>query len=242
MAVSERGVPAYQRIAAELIEKVRGGTYPIGSRLPGELELREHFGVSRHTIREALRLLENGGYVSRTKGVGTVVRRNGDGPTSSTDPALEALNGFLRTLKSEILDPCCVSVNTATAESVGFPRGADWIRMDIMRHDLTDERPVCYSEMFMPARLRFCLDNLALESQPLYQRLLECNGDALASIECEFRTEVIESKRFSLLGLEPGDVALNVVRRYHGFRSGMFLATSCTFASRSLRFHVEYAA
>lgn len=242
LAVSEKGIPAYQRIAAHLMEKVRAGQYAIGSRLPGELELREQFGVSRHTIREALRLLETGGYVSRTKGVGTVVRRNGDNPTAGTDPALTALNSFLRTLSSEVIEPCCVAVDGATADRIGFPRSAGWIRVNLLRRDLNDQAPVCLSEMFLPERLRFSLDNMNWEAQPLYQRLLDVNGDALASMECEFRTEVVDSPRFEAIGLLPGDVALNVVRRYHGFRSGIFLATSCTHATGSLRFQIDYHA
>jgi GntR family transcriptional regulator len=45
----------------------------VGSLLPTELELSERYGVSRHTIRIALRELQDLGLVSRRKKVGTRV-------------------------------------------------------------------------------------------------------------------------------------------------------------------------
>lgn len=43
----------YQTIAAKLRKLIEDGEFPPGSRLPGERELAERFGVSRVTIREA---------------------------------------------------------------------------------------------------------------------------------------------------------------------------------------------
>lgn len=48
----------YQTIAAKLRKLIEDGEFPPGSRLPGERELAERFGVSRVTIREAEIALE----------------------------------------------------------------------------------------------------------------------------------------------------------------------------------------
>lgn len=57
----------------ELRKAIQSGEYPPGSQLPSEAELISLLGVSRTTIREALRSLEEGGLVIRRHGVGTFV-------------------------------------------------------------------------------------------------------------------------------------------------------------------------
>lgn len=58
---------AVGRISQAIVEQVRGlirtGELGIGARLPSERELGERFGVSRMTVREALRVLEASGLI-----------------------------------------------------------------------------------------------------------------------------------------------------------------------------------
>jgi GntR family transcriptional regulator len=55
------------QLAADLVS----GAIPAGSRLPPEPQLAAELGVSRATLREALRSLEEDGFVTRTRGAGT---------------------------------------------------------------------------------------------------------------------------------------------------------------------------
>jgi GntR family transcriptional regulator len=64
-------VPLYFQVEQALASWI--SALPIGSRLPTEPELSEHFGVSRSVIRQALRRLEEGGLVARRRGVGSFV-------------------------------------------------------------------------------------------------------------------------------------------------------------------------
>ena len=68
-----RSVPRYRLIADELRSAITTGELQVGDKLPGEHELGDLHKVSRHTVREALRLLEDQGFVRRHKGIGTVV-------------------------------------------------------------------------------------------------------------------------------------------------------------------------
>lgn len=59
------------RVRDDLLSRIATGRIPPGSKLPPEPELAEELGVSRPTLREALRSLEEDGFVTRTRGAGT---------------------------------------------------------------------------------------------------------------------------------------------------------------------------
>src|SRR5256886_17221416 len=60
-------------VQGELAERIGQGQLAAGPRLPSEPELAAEFGVSRATLREALRALEGQGLVRRRWGSGTYV-------------------------------------------------------------------------------------------------------------------------------------------------------------------------
>jgi GntR family transcriptional regulator, transcriptional repressor for pyruvate dehydrogenase complex len=61
--------PAYQLLADDLREKITSGQLRPGQRLPTEPELCVRSGVSRSTVREALRLLASQHLIVTTRGV-----------------------------------------------------------------------------------------------------------------------------------------------------------------------------
>ena len=69
--------PAYQQVADQLRELILGGTLTSGDRLPNETNLAASFGVSRSTVREAIRVLSSTGLVYTLRGTtgGTFVSR-----------------------------------------------------------------------------------------------------------------------------------------------------------------------
>ncbi|MEU9415363.1 GntR family transcriptional regulator [Streptomyces sp. NPDC048272] len=63
----------YEQIMADLRMRIHEGDLPAGARLPSEAELAESYGVSRGTVRRAVRELEAAGYVQARQGVGRFV-------------------------------------------------------------------------------------------------------------------------------------------------------------------------
>ena len=63
----------YEDVADRILERVRAGTWPAGSRLPAEGELAEEFDVSRSTVRAAVRSLRIAGVLQPRNGSGTYV-------------------------------------------------------------------------------------------------------------------------------------------------------------------------
>ena len=65
--------PRYHVLADGLRKEILSGRYPVGAQLPTELEICRTEGVSRHTARDALRILIDEGLVERRQGAGTKV-------------------------------------------------------------------------------------------------------------------------------------------------------------------------
>lgn len=63
-----RAARAFDEIAAQVRTELAEGRLRIGARLPAERVLAEEFGVSRNTLREALRSLEHAGLIRLQKG------------------------------------------------------------------------------------------------------------------------------------------------------------------------------
>jgi DNA-binding FadR family transcriptional regulator len=71
---------AYEEIAALVRRQIVTGDLAVGDRLPSETRLALQFGVSRSTVREALRTLQESGFVERVSPRIMVVRRQDDEP------------------------------------------------------------------------------------------------------------------------------------------------------------------
>ncbi|MEJ2866292.1 FCD domain-containing protein [Actinomycetospora sp. OC33-EN08] len=90
----QRVRPAYRQVADELRAQIVGGSLGAGERLPSEAELSGAFGVSRSTVREALRVLASQHLIETTRGV------QGGSFVAAPDPArvVEDVGGALGVL------------------------------------------------------------------------------------------------------------------------------------------------
>lgn len=71
-AVPPRGQRVQETIA-QLRDRILGGEWPVGSRIPTEPRLVADLGVGRNTIREAVRALAHAGVLEIRQGSGTYV-------------------------------------------------------------------------------------------------------------------------------------------------------------------------
>ena len=63
----------YSEIEEYIMNKIHTGEWPIGYKIPKEVELCEQFGVSRSTVRTAMLRMVQDGHLKRVKRKGTFV-------------------------------------------------------------------------------------------------------------------------------------------------------------------------
>jgi DNA-binding GntR family transcriptional regulator len=87
-------IPKYEAAYRTILDRLKAGRYPVGARMPTEGELSGQFGVSRVTIRRALDMLVQDGYVESRQGSGyrvlTLSPASDTCLTSFTDQMLRA--------------------------------------------------------------------------------------------------------------------------------------------------------
>lgn len=71
--MAEKNERAYEKVIEHIKNEIWQGSLKRGERLPPERELAETLGVSRNSVREAIRTLGLMGFVSSTQGAGNFV-------------------------------------------------------------------------------------------------------------------------------------------------------------------------
>ncbi|MBL3688030.1 FadR family transcriptional regulator [Leucobacter zeae] len=134
------------RLSVDLERLILEGELAPGEKLPAERELAEHFGVSRVSIREALRELENRGLIDRKPGRGTIVLKPGERAKLSDDVlgAVSELHPELHHIMElrAIVEPPIARITAVRAT----PRDVAQLRelVEAMEMDVTKER---YAEL-----------------------------------------------------------------------------------------------
>jgi DNA-binding FadR family transcriptional regulator len=106
--------PAYKVVCDAIEGQILSRRLKPGDRLPTETELAAQFGLTRHTVREGIRMLEQGGLVRREAGRRLHVAHPGHGefaPRASRALVLQRIS--FRNLWEVALDIECSSVRHA---------------------------------------------------------------------------------------------------------------------------------
>jgi GntR family transcriptional regulator len=144
--------PLYAQVRTELGESLR--RYRAGDRLPSEPELAASYGVSRPTIRDVLRSLENEGMVRRVHGVGTFVNASPTKVSSAVNADLgvtEAVQAAQRTLGVQVLSIRQLPAPAEVAERLDLETGENllWIERLIR----ADDRPAALAVDAIPGAI-----------------------------------------------------------------------------------------
>jgi GntR family transcriptional regulator len=160
-----------------IADAIRGNKYPPGSQLPAELELMQMLGVSRTTLREALRTLEEQGSITRRRGLGTFVSARSIVKDLSINFGITEMirqAGF--TPKTVQCDVRREAANAKVAEQLEIPEGAPVFVVRRLR--LATDTPIVWSDERLPVAI---LDDHTpneneLRTQSLYDYLEKNHG------------------------------------------------------------------
>ncbi len=196
----------FQRLQADLsvlIERT-----PAGQRLPSEPELAKQLGVSRATLRDAMRTFETQGLVRRRQGSGTFVVGRVQALDSGLE-ALESLDTMAKRLGLEIsVKNLSVERFTADAESarsLDLSPNAPVLR--VRRVICTDGRPVAYLVDTLPEGVLH-LDDLPAEFHGSVLDLLLERGDPLKTSRANISALGATAEVAKALEIQRGDVLL----------------------------------
>lgn len=139
----------FQRLQSELAVMIAGT--PAGKRLPSEPELAKQLGVSRATLREAMRTFETRGLIRRRQGSGTFVV--GQIPVINSGlEILESLETMAKRMNLEIsvsdLRIERLYADQEFADSLGVPLATNLTR--VRRIMSTGKRPVAFLVDILP--------------------------------------------------------------------------------------------
>jgi GntR family transcriptional regulator len=207
----------YAELANALMKEIVGGSYVVGGLLPTEHELAERHGVSRHTVRAALRLLQDLGYVSRKKSVGTIVESAE--PNTSYTQSFSTAEDLVRVAATEVRsieDIRSVTLNLSTARRLGAPVGSRWILVSATRADIRKSRPpVAWADIYIDEAFARITDDIRAHPDVLVSSLIEREfGLAIAEIRQVVSGILIEAPLAKVLGVMPGSAGLRLVRQY----------------------------
>jgi GntR family transcriptional regulator len=198
------------QVRDELSQRIDRGILPAGTRLPSEPALAIELGVSRATLREALRALESEGLIRRMWGSGTFVT-TGRRVANSLDlnfGVTEAIRaaGMVAGFGEgrHWLEPATVS----EAERLNLQPGSDVLVVERVR--TADGKPVVLSRDILPGHLVAGRPELADEMlrRSIYAVLERELGIVIAYGVATFRPVTADVTVARLLGVPKGELML----------------------------------
>jgi GntR family transcriptional regulator len=218
------------QIASDLNKGIANGRYPVGSLLPTELELCAQYDTSRHTVRAALKALQELGLVSRRKNVGTRV----EAATASSRfrqslVSVEDLVQFGATHLRSIQAVEEIVASSALANTLRCVAGSRWLHIAIVRMcDGAHAQPLGWTDVYVDAMYADIAELVRRQPQALTSTLIEQRyGRGIAEIQQDIQAVAIPDSLADVLCAEAGTPALQIVRRYLD-ASGEAFETSVT--------------
>jgi DNA-binding GntR family transcriptional regulator len=208
----------YQRLAQILQREIESGSRAVGSLLPTEEALCAAHGVSRITVRAAMRELERLGLILRRARVGTrVIAATPSAVFMHDGDSVDGVLQFTRTLPFHLLDiaPAVGDDDLTAADLAALPpEDGPFLRVTGVR-GAPGQPPLLYSVHMVPqrhaaavARFDGCLGSLP-------QWLAEASGETVAEIRQVFDATGLSREAALALQMHPGEPALRTRRAYH---------------------------
>ena len=209
------GAPLYLQVARALKADILDGVYVVGAQLPTEDALCERFSVSRHTVREALRLLREEGLVSSRQGAGTVViPLRAAGSDTHQVMSINDLVAFAEGTRFVIGSIATVAVDEALASRTGLSSGEQWLEVRGYRYAEGGGAPVCLTEYYINRAYAAVGRLLQRHSGPIFPLIESMFGQSIIEVDQQISATLVSPVLAAALEVETGSPALEVRRSY----------------------------
>jgi GntR family transcriptional regulator len=202
-------LPLWAQLLTILRERLAAGDF--GDGFPTDEQLTEVYGVSRHTVREAVRRLQAEGLVDRRRGVGSFVR----------PPAIEQPCGVLYSLyrsieaqgheqRSDVLDLSVVT-DAEVADRLALAASSPLVRLERLRR--IDGAPLAHDTVWLPHDVGAGLLDVDFTRTGLYDELARL-GQPIPDAGGEWIHPLLpDAAERRLLGLPAREAVYRILRR-----------------------------
>lgn len=219
--MSDAGVitsqPQYALVAQTLFADIRRGHYPVGSLLPPEHDLCKLFGVSRHTVREAIRRLQERGLVTRQRGIGTSVRANQIAPhyvQSAT--SIADLPRYVEDTRLVVTNTANVIADESLAGVLKCSAGQRWVKVSAFRYAGKEQLPMALTHIYVNAAYGGVQTLIGAMKVPVYKLIEQQYGETVVEIKQDICATTLSAIEAGALKAKPGSAGLLISRQYIG--------------------------
>jgi DNA-binding GntR family transcriptional regulator len=228
MALGAR-TPQYALVAGRLMASIREGRYRPGTLLPAESALCEQFGVSRITVRAAMKELELRGLVSRRPGIGTRVEA-ATAPERFVHSAdtIEGIMQFTAGLSFQVLKAESIRADEELALRLDWARGQELLRVSGLRVERSG-RPVCSSVHYIASAYAVPARELQGRTGSIAVFLAKRQGEEIAEARQIIEARNLSSAQARVLKAKPREAALATRRWYYTATGRLLIVTESLF-------------
>ena len=233
--------PRYRQLADTLIRDIEAGRYPVGALLPTEFELSDKYSVSRHTVREAFRRLDDMGLISRHQGLGTRVKaQSAEQRYVASLSTLADLFKYTRRTRLQVLAEHSVRADAALAAMLHCKRGQAWLEFETCRYPIGAVQPIAYTRIFVDPAYPAIRAHLGKRGVWVYGLVERYYGERIVEVEQEIGAVAIEPRVAAILGVEPRSAGLQVLRYYIGHRGRLLSVSMNIYPENRFKFSTHW--
>lgn len=206
--------PRYQRIIDALRQQITSGSLAVGDALPSEGALREQFQVSRHTIREALRVLRDEGLIESRQGSGSrVISSQRPVYTYSVNSVAELIQ-YATDARYTTHNTTVVVADDALSDKIECRPGQRWLRVEGFRYAKDDPVPVCWTEVYILSEYSGVGVMIGRRAGTMYSFIEEMYGVRIETVDQSLFVTEMPEQAIEVLKVAPGSNCI-VLRRIY---------------------------
>jgi DNA-binding GntR family transcriptional regulator len=207
--------PRYKQLADELRAEILAGDYSEES-FPTESDLCKRYGVSRFTVREALRALQTEGLIARKRGSGTMIQ-----PAVARGGALHQplsnvgeIQQYARDTQANFERLGVAPLPKAIAEQLGLVAGGRWTRFSGLRTSGGSSQPIATTDAYVHESLAEAATKVAPSEDTIFKQLERIGGVRIAVVTQDIQAVAASSEVARRLGIAKRSPCLLILRCY----------------------------